>query len=948
MANRRIPHPESRTEVRQAFQRLDKDVKTLEERDHGDLEGLTDDDHTQYHNNTRGDARYYTETELDAGQLDNRYFTESEHLSVSAGAGDANKPIKLDADGQVDATMLNDADIDHNSTTNTHNLTTDINHNAITNTHNLTTDINHASITGAHNLTTDIDHNQLTNYDANKHIDHTGVTLTAGSGLSGGGDISANRTFDLNINGLDSATIEVGDFIPFWDITETATNKKLTFLNFLTTSSGVSSGGGGGGAGDPGGGVGGDAGLVWTDLGTQHSCYTIQDMCSLGNGIVIAATGSGGKILRSTDYGATWDDLGQQGSATYLCSACNIGSGVAVVGTNNGKILRTTNHGVTWTDLGVLTDASTIYALCYVGGGIVVAGGNGARIWRSTDYGATWSLLGPQYSQSIIYSLCNIGNGIVLAGTAEYGKILRSTDYGATWDDLGQQGSMTRIYGIAYAGNGIVLAGGYSGGKIIRSIDYGVTWTDLGQQASQVSINCVASLGGGILIAGTSNSGLILRSTDWGATWISLGIMANYVESVADIGDGIALAGGTSSGKILRSATLDESGPGDFRYLPIGDFIDTSAGAADAGKPIILDAEGHIDASMINDADVDHDATTNTHNLTTDIDHDSITNTHNLTTDVDHASITNTHNLTTDIDHASITNTHNLTTDIDHNAITNYDANKHVDHTGVSITAGSGLTGGGTINSTRTLSLDINGLTGEAAIAAADTLAFYDATAEANRKITFSEFETALAAGADKYVGIDAGATPGYLGAASNDGVLRSSTGLSYTDGGDYVTLALSHLGIEALTDPGEDRILFWDDGETACKWLTLAGTAAGISGTTLTNNAGYVGRSDPPWDFDEGDLIHDSTFRDLDLSSIVPVGSYAAVVRVRIYNSTVDKSIYIRQKGDSASIMQCNVQAANTWSNLASIVLVDSNRKIEYWSNGADQIDIQISGWFI
>ncbi|GAH72705.1 unnamed protein product, partial [marine sediment metagenome] len=36
--------------------------------------------------------------------------------------------------------------------------------------------------------------------------------------------------------------------------------------------------------------------------------------------------------------------------------------------------------------------------------------------------------------------------------------------------------------------------------------------------------------------------------------------------------------------------------------------------------------------------DINHNATVNTHNLTTDIDHDTITNTHNLTTDIDHGS----------------------------------------------------------------------------------------------------------------------------------------------------------------------------------------------------------------------------------------------------------------------------------------------------------------------
>lgn len=34
--------------------------------DHGTLTGLTDDDHTQYHTDTRGDLRYYTKTESDA------------------------------------------------------------------------------------------------------------------------------------------------------------------------------------------------------------------------------------------------------------------------------------------------------------------------------------------------------------------------------------------------------------------------------------------------------------------------------------------------------------------------------------------------------------------------------------------------------------------------------------------------------------------------------------------------------------------------------------------------------------------------------------------------------------------------------------------------------------------------------------------------------------------
>lgn len=41
----------------------------------------------------------------------------------------------------------------------------------------------------------------------------------------------------------------------------------------------------------------------------------------------------------------------------------------------------------------------------------------------------------------------------------------------------------------------------------------------------------------------------------------------------------------------------------------------------------------------------------------------------------------------------------------------------------------------------------------------------------------------------DKRVAVDAAATRGYLGAAANDGVLRVGSGISYSDGGDFVTL---------------------------------------------------------------------------------------------------------------------------------------------------------------
>jgi hypothetical protein len=55
----------------------------------------------------------------------------------------------------------------------------------------------------------DIVHDNLSGFVANEHIDHTAVTLTAGDGMTGGGDISSNRTF--TVVGGDGITANAND-----------------------------------------------------------------------------------------------------------------------------------------------------------------------------------------------------------------------------------------------------------------------------------------------------------------------------------------------------------------------------------------------------------------------------------------------------------------------------------------------------------------------------------------------------------------------------------------------------------------------------------------------------------------------------------------------------------------------------------------------------------------
>jgi len=60
---------------------------------------------------------------------------------------------------------------------------------------------------GAFSGSSQIDHNSTTNYSANEHVDHTAVSITAGSGLTGGGDISTTRTISIATGGVTNSML---------------------------------------------------------------------------------------------------------------------------------------------------------------------------------------------------------------------------------------------------------------------------------------------------------------------------------------------------------------------------------------------------------------------------------------------------------------------------------------------------------------------------------------------------------------------------------------------------------------------------------------------------------------------------------------------------------------------------------------------------------------------
>lgn len=183
---------------------------------------------------------------------------------------------------------------------------------------------------------------------------------------------------------------------------------------------------------------------------------------------------------------------------------------------------------------------------------------------------------------------------------------------------------------------------------------------------------------------------------------------------------------------------------------------------------------------------------------------------------------------------------------LDHNSLLNYVANQHIDHTTVSLNAGGGLSGGGTIASTRTLALDIVGQTEDLTPdSAADFAITWDASASAFKKVklnkigknAFIELTDAPASysgQALKVVRVNAGATALEFVAGSGSGDVVGPTGA--TDGrfvlfdGATGKLIKQHTGA-----PGTAAVL--DVGTTANKIVQLDANAKipAVDGSLLT-----------------------------------------------------------------------------------------------------------------
>lgn len=170
--------------------------------DHGSLTGLLDDDHPQYLNSTRGDGRYYTQTQLNTALAGKSSINHTHEITAITNFTESVQEV-------IATTIVAGANISvsYNDVANTFT----INSTAIDS--GTDTEIVRDTIAGALIAGSGV---QITVNDASDTITiaSTAVlptrSITAGTGLVGGGDLSANRTFSVDF-GTTGTTVAVGN-----------------------------------------------------------------------------------------------------------------------------------------------------------------------------------------------------------------------------------------------------------------------------------------------------------------------------------------------------------------------------------------------------------------------------------------------------------------------------------------------------------------------------------------------------------------------------------------------------------------------------------------------------------------------------------------------------------------------------------------------------------------
>lgn len=192
----------------------------------------------------------------------------------------------------------------------------------------------------------------------------------------------------------------------------------------------------------------------------------------------------------------------------------------------------------------------------------------------------------------------------------------------------------------------------------------------------------------------------------------------------------------------------------------------------------------------------------------------------------------------------------------------------------------------------------------------------------------------------------------------------------SITDTGVTLTIpsaeALKVIGFNATAD----ALILFDNPESSATDASASAAAAAASEAAAASSEAaaassasdaadsaaeaeaFTDRGDPSSvDFETGDFTTDNTWKDLDLSSIVPAGVVAVLLHVAVKDDAVGSLLQFRKNGNSnaRAISRVKTQVANIDFFVTIIVACDTNRVIEYLGDNLtfSTIEMTVLGWF-
>ena len=549
-----------------------------------------------------------------------------------------------------------------------------------------------------------ISHDSTTGFVANEHIDHSSVSITAGTGLNGGGTIASTRT--LNVDS-DYKNDSLNAF--------TASNAN-TSLNAATSSY-----------------------LTSVDISsdTNLAVSDTDEVNMILSGDTLSAELIGGVVSGSAQIsiGSTTGTLavnkGGTGATTAAGARSNLG--VDAAGTDNSTDVTLSGTPDYITISGQVITRNTID----IGDDTNLTAGTGITLTgdtlSTTDSEIVHdNLSGFVANEHIDHSSITIGSGKGLSGggTITVSRSL-TLDTGSAHFDGGVSNKLTSLNTFSAS----------------LSTNLADLTDDEVAQLENIGSTTISSTQWGYL--GALNQGLTQTSNvNFGDLTLSGDLTVNgetsYISSsVVQIGDNIIELNGTggANGGIYVRDAVSTTNTGSFIWDTTNDYW--KAGAKGSENEILT--VGNVDSdiktfsvpasttissfgkTLVDDADaatarttlgVDAAGTDNSTDVTLSgtpnyitISGQTITrNTIDIGDDTNLA-VSDTTNV--DMILSGDTLSANLkggvvsgSGQIDHDSTTGFVANEHINHGSVSITAGTGLNGGGTIASTRTLNVD--------------------------------------------------------------------------------------------------------------------------------------------------------------------------------------------------------------------------------------------------